>query len=52
MADNLPVFYISDIDISCIELELNKYLFNCTYLCIRLGCHKISLLFLCTDCLM
>lgn len=48
MVDNFPVIYIPDlVGISCIELELNKYLFNCIYLYIRLGNHKIDLLFLC-----
>lgn len=51
IVDTVSVIYIANVDISCIELELSKYLFNCIYLCIRLDNHKICLLFLCTYCL-
>lgn len=42
MVDNVPIIYIADIGISCVELELSKYLFNCIYLFIKLGNHKID----------
>ena len=51
IVDTVPVIYIASVGISCIELELSKYLFNCIYLCIRLDNRKIYLLFLCTYCL-
>lgn len=44
MVDNFPVIYIADVGISCVELELSKYLFNYIYLSIKLGNYKIDFL--------